>query len=61
MKHSLKVSFTNTVVVHATPTGIQVEKPDQSGQQTLQFTEPFPWLVVIDNCLMSTTVAVQTV
>ena len=63
LKNSLKVSFRNTVVMYATPTGIQVEKPDQSGQQTLQFTEPFPWLVIINNDSMSyhNTVAVQAV
>jgi hypothetical protein len=62
MKHSLKVSFTNTVVMRATPTGIQVEKQDEGSPETLDFAEPFPWLVTIHNCGgYITTLSVQTV
>jgi hypothetical protein len=60
MKHSLKVSFTNTVVMRATPTGIQVEKQDEGSPEILEFAEPFPWLVTICGG-HNTTLSVQTV
>jgi hypothetical protein len=58
MENRLKVFMWNTVVMRATPTGIQVEMQDEGSPETLKFTEPFPWLVTI-TCGSNTTV--QTV
>ena len=54
------ISFRNTVVMRATPTGIQVEKQDEGSPETLYFAEPFPWLVTICGG-HNTTLSVQTV
>jgi hypothetical protein len=61
-REDLSVSFTNTVVMRATPSGIQVEKHGEQQPLILKLIEPFPWLLTIDKCSAEdATIHVQTV
>ena len=57
-----QVWIRNTVILHATPTGIEAESQDECTLEDMKFTEPFPWLVTIAKKEEDdATISVQTV